>query len=226
MFEQNTKVNESYNPDTDEFNWKLFHYTLYHAIPFLAVCLFALVFMDKFFIKELDDDTIYQGKQSTQVTRPIKPVVPVTVPQINNKVNLKEMKMKTLVDTIWCENRKSKKSMELVMSVIYTRAKTKDLDGYYEKAVKPYQFSCLNDKETILAQVRSAQDDLRYTEAKEIVNRYVHQNAKPIIEAEFYYAPKKVKKPSYLKDKALVLRYEGHDFYSSSSNVKDKLAKL
>ena len=56
------------------------------------------------------------------------------------------MKANKLAETIWCENRTSRKSMDLVMSVIYNRAKEKTLNGLYEEATKRKQFSCLNDE--------------------------------------------------------------------------------
>lgn len=215
--------------DIDSINPEAMKQTLLFAIPVIAICLVLLWNFDWLTKTDVEPDPMYQGvryKQSELVKKQSSPKVALVTQPVNRSAISDEFKLKTLADTIWCENRKSEKSMELVMSVIHTRANTKNLNGFYEKAIKPYQFSCLNDKETILAQVRSKQDDVRYNEAKAIVHRYVYEQAKPIIQADFYYAPKKVKKPSYLKDKALVLRYEGHDFYSSNPDAKVKLAKL
>ena len=122
-------------------------------------------------------------------------------------------KIKTLTDTVWCENRKSKTSMKLVMSVIYNRAKEKTLNGFYNEAIKPYQFSCLNEKSILDNQLKNKKDIDMYISAKQIVVNYVYGNSKPIISAKFYYNPNKVKLPKHLLNKKLILSFENHNFY-------------
>lgn len=123
------------------------------------------------------------------------------------------MKAIKLAETIWCENRKSRKSMDLVMSVIYNRAKEKTLDGLYEEATKRKQFSCLNDPNFMESQTMRQRDKEMLAWAHQIVWRFRMGNFKPSIPAKFYYAPAKVEKPKYLEDKKLVLAFEGHHFY-------------
>lgn len=123
------------------------------------------------------------------------------------------MKANKLAETIWCENRTSRKSMDLVMSVIYNRAKEKTLDGLYEEATKRKQFSCLNDPNFMESQTMKPRDKDMLAWAHQIVWRFRMGNFKPSIPAKFYYAPAKVEKPKYLEDKKLVLAFEGHHFY-------------
>ena len=123
------------------------------------------------------------------------------------------MKANKLAETIWCENRTSRKSMDLVMSVIYNRAKDKTLSGLYEEATKRKQFSCLNDENFMENQTLRLRDKEMLAWAHQIVWRFQMGNFKPSIPALFYYAPKKVSHPVYLKDKKLILAFEGHHFY-------------
>lgn len=124
-----------------------------------------------------------------------------------------EMKAEKLAETIWCENRKSRKSMDLVMSVIYNRAKEKTLDGLYQAATKSKQFSCLNSEDIMTSQKVGQRDKEMMAWARQIVWRFRMGNFKPSTPAMFYYAPAKVEKPKYLSDKKLLLAFEGHHFY-------------
>lgn len=123
------------------------------------------------------------------------------------------IKANKLAETIWCENRTSRKSMDLVMSVIYNRAKDKTLNGLYEEATKHKQFSCLNDENFMESQTLGQRDKEMLAWAHQIVWRFQMGNFKPSIPALFYYAPKKVSQPEYLKDKKLLLAFEGHHFH-------------
>lgn len=123
------------------------------------------------------------------------------------------VKANKLAETIWCENRTSRKSMDLVMSVIYNRAKEKTLNGLYEEATKRKQFSCLNDPNFMENQTMKQRDKEMLSWAHQIVWRFQMGNFKPSIPAMFFYAPKKVSQPEYLKDKKLLLAFEGHHFY-------------
>lgn len=147
-----------------------------------------------------------------------------TVPDSEEKLNLKQdnsirqkddtaMKARKIAETLWCENRTSRKSMDLVMSVIYNRAKEKTLNGLYEAATKNKQFSCLNSEEIMASQTVRQRDKEMLAWAHQIVWRFQMGNFKPSIPAKFYYAPKKVSQPEYLKDKKLLLAFEGHHFY-------------
>lgn len=123
------------------------------------------------------------------------------------------MKANKLAETIWCENRTSRKSMDLVMSVIYNRAKEKTLNGLYKEATKRKQFSCLNDENFMENQTLKPRDKEMLAWAHQIVWRFRMGNFKPSIPALFYYAPKKVSQPTWAKDKKLILAFEGHNFY-------------
>ncbi len=145
--------------------------------------------------------------------------IPKAPYEIELQPNLVEKKMiekmkKVLVDTIWCEDRSSIRSMELVLSVMYNRAEEKNLKEVYKAAIKPYQFSCLNDPKTIKTQSFSRKDQIRYTQAVEIVNKFVSGKFKPRTNAVFYYAANKIAKPKYLESRKLVLIFGDHHFYA------------
>lgn len=122
-------------------------------------------------------------------------------------------KIKKISEVLWCENRASKFSMELILSVMVNRAKEKTLDGIYKEVSKPYQFSCLNNKDIIKAQTKRKKDIEMYAVAEEIVYSFLHGNFKSITPATFYYAPSKVSKPKYLQNKTLLVAFENHHFY-------------
>lgn len=139
-----------------------------------------------------------------------------TVPKQEQSMREKDdtaLKARKIAETIWCENRTSRKSMDLVMSVIYNRAEKKTLDGLYQVAIKNKQFSCLNTNEVIASQTIRHRDKEMLYWAHQIVWRFQMGNFKPSIPAKFFYAPKKVSQPEYLKNKNLLLAFEGHNFY-------------
>lgn len=151
------------------------------------------------------------------VTKEFSSPKPLYTAQDNAKLKAKaeERAMKkTLAETVWCEDRSSVKSMELVLSVMYNRAKDKTLLQVFKSAVKPYQFSCLNDPSTIKKQKLNSQDQAMYTKAIALVDKLVEGKFKPVTNATFYYAANKVAKPSYLVSKKLVLVFGHHHFYA------------
>lgn len=166
----------------------------------ISVLLFSVVFFGFLYSvnKDVSKDKLLYSIESNQENK--------------DKSALKLMK-RTLVETIWCEDRSSAKSMELVLSVIYNRAKEKTLKQLYTSAVKPYQFSCLNEPNTIKKQKLNSLDQVRYTQAIAIVDKFVTGKFKPITKATFYYATNKVAKPSYLNERKLVLVFGNHHFY-------------
>lgn len=122
-------------------------------------------------------------------------------------------KANKLAEIIWCENRASLKSMHLVMSVIYNRAKEKTLDGLYKEATKHKQFSCFNNPNFMQSQTMGQRDKEMLYLAEQLVWNFMTGDFRPSISAKFYYAPKKVNKPKYLEDKKLLLVFEGHNYY-------------
>lgn len=165
----------------------------------IVLLISGLALYDQFYLKP----TIEQIKLS------LKPEQEIEVQVVTN-----EQKAQTLADVMWCENRSSKKSMDLVLSVIHTRAKQKTLDGLYKEAIKSKQFSCLNSPDIMQAQTRKPKDEEMMQYAQFLVARFIAGNYKPIIKAKFYYAADKIDKPKYLEDKQLVLAFEGHHFYN------------
>ena len=123
-------------------------------------------------------------------------------------------KVKTLTDVVWCENRKSSRSINLVLSVIYNRAQEKTLDYLYTEAIKPKQFSCLNDELIVKKQKNNKQDQDQYELAKQAVQKFLTGTFKPVTRAKWYYAHKTIKKPSWAKDMKLLLVFEGHSYFN------------
>lgn len=121
--------------------------------------------------------------------------------------------LKVITDTIWCEDRSTKSSMEKVLSVIYNRANTKTIENIYNEAIKPYQFSCNNEKSTIKTQKVSKLDQIRYDQAIQLVDALVNRTFKPTTDAKFFYAHAKIAKPIYLDNKTLLIADGGHLFY-------------
>lgn len=133
---------------------------------------------------------------------------------IDNEKEAHKQKIKTLADVLWCENRQSKESMKLVLSVIYNRAKEKTLNGLYEEVIKPYQFTCLNSEEIISSQLKRKKDIEMYKTAEQLIYKFLNGKFNPLTNATFYYNPEVVGyKPKYLEDKPLLLSFENHDFY-------------
>lgn len=130
-----------------------------------------------------------------------------------NQSRIDKEKIKTLSNVLWCENRKSKTSMQLVLSVIINRAKEKTIDGLYSEVVKPFQFSCLNNDNILLTQKKNKKDEKMYHVAEQLISSFVKGEFNPVTTAKFYYAPKKVQKPSYLVGKPLLMAFEDHHFH-------------
>lgn len=121
-------------------------------------------------------------------------------------------KRKLLAKVIWCEDRRSEKAMRMVFSVIYHRAKEKTLEGLYHVAVKPKQFSCLNDPAILLNQRRNKIDLEMERVALQIVDEFLSGKFKPVIQATHYYQRELIKKPNWAKGKKVVAQYKGHVF--------------
>ncbi len=121
-------------------------------------------------------------------------------------------KRKLLAKVIWCEDRRSEKAMRMVFSVIYHRAKEKTLEGLYRVAVKPKQFSCLNDPVILLNQRRNKLDIEMEKVALNIVDEFLSGKFKPVVKATHYYQRELIKKPNWAKGKKVVAQYKGHVF--------------
>lgn len=170
-------------------------YSLVDAIIIIFILLVSLIAYDEFYVKPGMDSPL-KLKQDRQI-----------------QADDSSLKARKLAETIWCENRTSRKSMDLVMSVIYNRATEKTLDGLYQAATKSKQFSCLNSENIMANQKVGQKDKEMFAWANQIVWRFMMGNFKPSIPATFYYAPAKVEKPKYLASKPLLLAYEGHNFH-------------
>ena len=171
--------------------------TAFSALVTIIALLLLLVVLDKFYFVDSQDKS----------------------EKTHQEYKLKEQvsdadKAQKIADDIWCENRSSKKSMDLVLSVIHTRAKEKTLDGLYKEAIKSKQFSCLNSEDIMANQVRNPKDMEMMQYAQYLVARFQAGRYKPIVKAKFYYAADKIAKPKYLENKQLVLAFEGHHFYN------------
>lgn len=123
-----------------------------------------------------------------------------------------ERKRKTLIKVIWCEDRRSEKAMRMVFSVIYHRARVKTLDELYQVAVKPKQFSCLNDPNILLNQKRNKADLEMKKIAEKIVDEFLSGKFKPVVRATHYYQKELIKRPKWAKNKIVVAEYKGHVF--------------
>ena len=119
---------------------------------------------------------------------------------------------KVLAKVIWCEDRRSEKAMRMVFSVIYHRAKEKTLAELYRVAVKPKQFSCLNDPNIILTQKRNKKDLEMERVALSIVDEFLSGKFRPTIQATHYYQKELIKRPKWAKGKKIVAQYKGHVF--------------
>ena len=169
-----------------------------NALFLIGVLLTLLVVLDKFYFTPSNEDKINKTHQEYK----------------KREADDTAAKARKIAETIWCENRSSRKSMDLVMSVIYNRAKEKTLNGLYAEAIKPKQFSCLNSEEIMASQTLRQRDKEMLAWAHQIVWRFMVGSWKPIIKAKFYYAADKIAKPKYLENKQLVLAFEGHHFYN------------
>ena len=170
---------------------------VFNALFLIGMLLLLLVILDKFYFVPSDEERIKKTHEEYKI----------------READDTAAKARKIAETIWCENRSSRKSMDLVMSVIYERAKEKTLDGLYAEVIKRKQFSCLNSEEIMASQTLRQRDKEMLAWAHQIVWRFMAGSWKQTVKAKFYYAPAKVEKPKYLEDKKLVLAYEGHHFY-------------
>lgn len=181
-------------------------YNVTHNLYLYVITLFVLFYMIGIYAFQPNDQWFIDHENISKLAR---------------HEEIKNEKIKTIVEVLWCENRTSKTSMELVLSVVLNRAKDKTLDGVYMEIIKPYQFSCLNNETIIQSAKLKMESDLvrykidlkMYKVAEEIVQTFLNGKFKSIISAKYYYAPLKVPKPKYLEDKPLILAFEDHDFH-------------
>lgn len=189
------------------FNQTLFIKSLKSAILLIALLLVGLYVYETNVYAEPTSPVIKRFDLEPYPELPLEKTKEISVVSFNEKV-------KTLTDVVWCENRKSSKSINLVLSVIYNRAQDKTLDQLYAEAIKPKQFSCLNDEITIKTQKNNKQDQDQYELAKQAVQKFLSGTFKPITRAKWYYAHKVIAKPSWAKDMKLLLVFEGHSYFN------------
>ena len=164
--------------------------------------------------------------QQKEVNTPVAPVAKETS-QLNHKPpitslaqNKKQLpnsayKIETIAKVIWCENRKSEKSMRLVMSVIYNRAEEKTIDDMYKEISKPFQFQCYDLIKGMNVQTIAQGTDLdKYKLAKEIVQEVAKGKFKPLISATNFFSKDSIKaKSSNLKKIPILLAFEDHFYF-------------
>lgn len=128
-------------------------------------------------------------------------------------VDPQKEKREIIEKVIWCEARNSMLGVQHVISVIYNRAKQKNIEGYYRVVTAKDQFSCYdyNNKEIVEQKLNYA-DKMAYLKVKTEVNKLLSKSYRPINRATHYYAYKKIKKPYWAKKMKVVAREGGHIF--------------
>jgi DNA-binding protein H-NS len=124
-----------------------------------------------------------------------------------------ELRVKKLVDIIWCEDRTSIENAKDVLSTIINRSKNKtSIEDLVHTATKSYQFSCNNDPTIIATQRTTKTDMVMKSHIRAMVIQAINGEFIPTHYATHYYAYRKIRMPKWAKHMVIVKINRNHIF--------------
>jgi hypothetical protein len=133
--------------------------------------------------------------------------------QTNLRKFADELHIKKLVDIVWCEDRTSIENAKDVLSTIINRTKNKtSIKDLVATATKSYQFSCYNNPGIIASQRVTKTDIAMKSYIRTMVVQAINGKFIPTHHATHYYAYRKIRKPKWAKQMAVVKINNNHVF--------------
>ena len=109
-----------------------------------------------------------------------------------------ESKLNDLVFVVYCEDRTDETAMMLVLSTVYNRAQSHDINLLQSEVSKKNQYYCFNMKPKI-----KKIDKVSYNQTYDLVCDFIQQERSPITRARYFFNHKLVR-PSFARSKKVV----------------------
>lgn len=117
-----------------------------------------------------------------------------------------ESKLNDLVFVVYCEDRTDETAMMLVLSTVYNRAQSHDINLLQSEVSKKNQYYCFNMKSKI-----KKIDKVSYNQTYDLVCDFIQQERSPITRARYFFNHKLVR-PSFARSKKVVQVYGAHTY--------------
>lgn len=117
-----------------------------------------------------------------------------------------ESKLNDLVFVVYCEDRTDETAMRLVLSTVYNRAQSHDINLLQKEVSKKNQYYCFNMKAK-----GSKIDMVKYNQTYDLVCDFVLNERSPSTRARYFYNHKLVR-PSFIRTLTKVEVYGSHTY--------------
>lgn len=123
--------------------------------------------------------------------------------RLNSKL---KQKFNDIVFVVYCEDRMDETAMMLVLSTIYNRAQSHEINLLHSEIAKKNQYCCFNMRKSV-----KKIEPVAYNKAYNLVCDFIKNKRKPITQARYFYNHKLVR-PSYARAKTVVKIYGSHTY--------------
>lgn len=117
-----------------------------------------------------------------------------------------ERQINDIAFVVYCEDRSDDTAVRLVMSTIYNRAQSYDVQLLHNEIAKKNQYYCYNMKSS----TRKI-DSQRFSDVKEIVCDFIINERSPITIARYFYSHKLIR-PKFATRLTKILVYGSHTY--------------
>ena len=117
-----------------------------------------------------------------------------------------EAKLHDLVFVVYCEDRSDETAKLLVLSTVYNRAQSHDINSLHAEVSKKNQYYCFNMKKNVKKIEQPA-----YDKTYDLVCDFLINERSPITRARYFYNHKLVK-PSFVRTLQVVRVYGSHTY--------------
>ena len=117
-----------------------------------------------------------------------------------------EAKLQDLVFVVYCEDRSDETAKLLVLSTVYNRAQSHDINSLHVEISKKNQYYCFNMKKNAKKLEQPA-----YDKTYDLVCDFITNERSPITRARYFYNHKLVR-PTFARSKTVVQVYGSHTY--------------
>lgn len=118
------------------------------------------------------------------------------------------IKLEDIAFVVFCEDNTSMKASKLVLSTIYNRAKSHDIDSLHKEITRKNQYSCINMKRT-----RIKREPDSFKKIYDMVVRFIENKQRPLTNAKYFINHNLVDVNKFSNDKLKVVMVYGAHTY-------------
>lgn len=125
------------------------------------------------------------------------------------KNKIKRNKFNDVAFVIYCEDRTNTKAMKMVLSTIYNRAKSYDINKLHKEVSKRNQYYCYN-----LINNGKKIETKKMNQVRKLLHNFIMYKGKPITNAVFFYNHKQVR-PKFARRLKIIEVYGAHTYLTN-----------